>query len=149
MTKGVHIQVSTMTMAQGARLTEPSMEKEEAGVLFDGPHEVERWDVRLRHGGVAVERWVYRGAPPPAEGEEGEPQAPAPGPSKQDLLVLLAVQRGSRTTPMHGEFELKPGDVASVALHVPDLEEARAALRARGFEPEPAEQPEPEAGEEG
>gem|GEM_PF-3884233 len=29
MTNGVHIQVSTMTMAQGARLTEPIMVKDE------------------------------------------------------------------------------------------------------------------------
>ena len=32
MTKGVHIQVSTITMAQGARETVPSMLKDEAGM---------------------------------------------------------------------------------------------------------------------
>ena len=32
MTKGVHIHVSTITMAQGARVTEPNMEKLLAGM---------------------------------------------------------------------------------------------------------------------
>jgi NhaP-type Na+/H+ or K+/H+ antiporter len=134
-----------------AGLAPELVQKEEAGVLFDGPHEVERWDVRLRHGGVAVERWVFRSVEPASEAQEAEADVPAspPAPTKHDLFVLLAIRRGARTSPMHSDFELKAGDVASVALHVPDIDEARAALLARGFEPEPAKQPEADAGEEG
>jgi hypothetical protein len=46
------------------------VESEEAVMLFDGPHEAARWEVRVRHRSVEVERWRYGG---PSEGD------PSPG----------------------------------------------------------------------
>ena len=37
------------------------VDKGDAHMLFDGPHEVERWDVRARHGDLAIELWEYVG----------------------------------------------------------------------------------------
>jgi NhaP-type Na+/H+ or K+/H+ antiporter len=107
------------------------VERGEAGVLFDGPHEVERWDVRARHSGVLLEHWTFRGAPGKTSAREEEPAD-----TGRDLFVLLAVRRGARVQPMHQGFELKPGDVAAVGVHAAERAEAHTALRALGFEPE-------------
>ncbi len=113
--------------------------REEAEVLFEGPHDVERWDVRARHSGVSIERWVYRGV----EGEPSKPEEPAEkAPIPKDRFAILAIQRGERVTPMSVRFKLKEGDVATVAVHVPEREDAHAVLRERGWELEPeAEEP--------
>ena len=39
----------------------------QADILFDGPHDSERWDVRWRHGEVAVEHFAFRPAPATTE----------------------------------------------------------------------------------
>jgi NhaP-type Na+/H+ or K+/H+ antiporter len=114
-----------------SRLTPKILEKQAARVLFDGPKDVERWDVRLRHGLARVERFRV-GAAPPA--------APAPGatPPEQDPFVVLALERGNARQPMHAALALRAGDVAFVAVHLEDAVAARAALAGRGLVPEPA-----------
>ena len=110
----------------------------EAQVLFDGAHEVERWDVRERHGSVDVEHWKLVTAPKAAEGESaGEPGAPEGG----DRFVVLCVQRGKLTLIMHGGRELKPGDVAAVAIHHDERESVHESLRALGFEHQAQSEP--------
>ncbi len=111
----------------------------EAQILFDGPHEVERWDVRSRHGQVGVEPWVFRGT---AEAALEKNEKPRPG----DPFVMLTVRRGTRTSVMHGGFELRPGDVVSVAIQLEDRRQAEETLRAGGFEPEVPEPASAEAG---
>ena len=101
-------------------------------MLFDGPHEVERWDVRDRHEEIAVEHWCFSGS------EEASAEAESIR-SDSDLLVLLCVVRGGRANVMHPDFELKSGDELAVAIHRPEREQAHAALRSRGFEPLQAE----------
>ena len=110
----------------------------EAQVLFEGAHDVEGWDVRHRHAGVDVEPWVFVSAPE-AEGEASAPPDPAGG---GDRFVILCIQRGKSMRLMHGGIELKSGDVAAVAVNRGDRELAHESLRALGFEPKPAEQPE-------
>lgn len=108
---------------------------EEAHVLFDGPHDVERWDVRSRHGGVTVERWVYRGPPEAAEEAPTKPPVPERG---RDLFVVLSVRRGNKLRIMHNELDLAEGDVAGVAVHAEELEDAHRELRALGWQPHAA-----------
>ena len=115
-----------------AGLAPALVQSEEAVVLFDGPHDVERWDVRCRHGSVEVEQWVYQGAP--EREEEGEEAAETP-PKAGDPLVVLTVRRGGKTTPMHEGLGYKEGDIAAVAIHTIEREEAYAALREQGWEP--------------
>ena len=110
------------------------VESPDVAVLFDGPHDVNRWDVRCRHGQVEVEPWRYRGP-----GEEGvEIDAALTG---GERFVVLAIRRGGKTLPMHPEFKLQEGDVAAVAVHTPEAGEAREALRSAGWEPQPVDEP--------
>jgi NhaP-type Na+/H+ or K+/H+ antiporter len=101
--------------------------RDEARVLFDGPHDVERWDVRRRHGEVEVERWTFTGEPERAEGESA--------PAANELLVMLAMRRGSRVRPVHERLEWKADDVVFVAVHSDEGEDAHGVLRAWGFVP--------------
>ena len=93
-------------------------------VLFEGPHDVERWDVRLRHGDVEVEQFL-RAADP-----ENEVEAEPAG----ERWTMLCIRRGQRMLVMHADLKLAEGDVASVAIHAPDREEAEEALRERGWQ---------------
>ena len=107
---------------------------EEVRMLFDGPHEVERWDVRARHDALDVERWRFVGA-----GESGEDVASMR--SESDLFVLLCVLRTGHMHVMHRDFEIKADDEVSVAIHLAEREQAHAVLRRRGFEASPPELP--------
>ena len=108
----------------------------EARVLFDGPHDVERWDVWRRHGEVALECWTFAGEPERAEGESA--------PAANEQLVMLALRRGNRVRPVHERHEWKADDLAFVAIHTSETEDAHRLLRAWGFipvEPAPEEAP--------
>lgn len=100
---------------------------EEVRMLFDGPHEVERWDVRARHEALEVESWRFVGHVEP--GSERDSLR-----SDSDLFVPLCVLRAGRLHLMHRDFELKPDDRVSMAIHVAEREQAYEALRSRGFE---------------
>jgi Trk K+ transport system NAD-binding subunit len=117
----------------GAGLTPELVANKAAVVLFEGPHDVERWDVRARHGGMEVEHWIYTGEPEASEDPGDTGGAPAP---IGERLVILAIRRGDSATPMHERFTLKEEDVASVAIHVPDRDEAHALLAQRGWRPQ-------------
>jgi hypothetical protein len=117
----------------------PELVKEESvQVLFDGPHDVERWDVRSRQDAVELEHWAFTGVELPADpagnakGENGRAGA-------SDVLALVSVRRGERTVPMHATFELKDGDVVAVAVHTAERDAAHAQLRAGGWIPHEAE----------
>jgi NhaP-type Na+/H+ or K+/H+ antiporter len=112
-----------------------TVEKGDAHVLFDGRHDVERWDVRRRHGEVDLEPWVFQGPPEGAK----EKAAPAPG----EQWVALTLERGGRVRPAHQAVAWKASDVATVAIYAPEREEAHRILRARGFVPAPAAESEP------
>ncbi|MBW2267226.1 MAG: sodium:proton antiporter [Deltaproteobacteria bacterium] len=118
----------------------PELVKEEAvQVLFDGPHDVERWDVRARQDALEVEHWEYRGLEPPSdEGVAGSDENGRAG-RGSDPLVILAVLRGGRTDLMYATFQLREGDVAAVAVHAVEREAAHALLRAGGWVPREVE----------
>lgn len=105
--------------------------RDEARVLFDGPHDVERWDVRRRHDEVELECWTFAGEPERAAGESP--------PAANELLVMLAMRRGNRVRPVHERHEWKADDLAFVAVYRNDAEEAHRVLRAWGFIPAESE----------
>lgn len=118
-----------IAVSQAKRGLAPELvENEKARMLFEGPVDVERWDVRTRHSAVEVERWQVAEPVVPS----GDPIDPA------DHLVLLCVQRGKRTFPMYADLALAADDVLSVAVHVPDRDAAHETLRTLGYTPEPA-----------
>ncbi len=111
-------------------LTPDIARSQEATPLFDSPHDLERWDVRFRHGDVAVEtrELVERESDDSAEGK-----AAAATPPIDERYVILAIRRGGRVMPMSGDLALRSGDVAAVAVYVPEREEAQRALAERGW----------------
>jgi NhaP-type Na+/H+ or K+/H+ antiporter len=120
----------------------PSLvENAQAVVLFDGPHDAGRWEVRDRHGEIVLEHWEYVGIADRDEGEAESETRPAPG---SELFVPLMIRRGSKTIIMREDLSLEAGDIASIAIHAAELDAARTALGALGWsrtvspEPDPA-----------
>ncbi len=107
-----------------------AIKRGDAAVVFDGPHDVERWDVRHRRGDVEIERRRYREpAAEPAEGEEAESGAPALG----ERAIMLAVHRGATAMPYQAGMQLVKGDEVTVAIHAPEREDALRVLEALGL----------------
>ena len=107
---------------------------ENADVLFDGPHDHERWDVRWRHGQVAVERFVFQPAGRPARDQPAETDEPKQASSRsRELFVIVSVTRGKRVSPMRMGYTFRPGDIAAVAIYAAEREEAVGLLAAQGW----------------
>jgi NhaP-type Na+/H+ or K+/H+ antiporter len=105
------------------RLPRELLDRHEIAVLFDGPRDVERWNVRLRHG--LAESVRLRFAAPAL----GEP----PAESALDPFLLLTHERSGRVEPMRQDVEPKAGD-ATVALLLGEQRDAAfAGLAARGW----------------
>jgi len=116
-----------------AGLAPELVEREQAVVLFDGPHDVLRWEVRARHRDVAVERWVYGGTAEPPSSDEAAEAVPPKG---SELYVILAIRRGAEVMPMHADLAPREGDVASVAVYIVEAEAAHLALARGGWSPQ-------------
>ncbi|MEE8581340.1 MAG: cation:proton antiporter [Myxococcota bacterium] len=101
----------------------------DAKALFEGPHDVERWDVRSHHGGLDLQHRVFQ-EPEQGESEDGKKENP---PIIGERFAILAVRRGKRILPMSPDYEAKPGDIASIAVHVPDRKEAEALMQKLGW----------------
>ncbi len=108
--------------------------------LFKRPHDVERWDVRVRHEMVVKEEWQFVAEPELAEEPESESTGTVPVRSGE-RFVLLFVKRGKRAFPTTRSYEPKAGDVVTVVIHTQELEDAHAELREMGFEPASEEPP--------
>ena len=111
-------------MRAGTGIAPDLVQKGDARVLFEGPHDAERWEVRVRHGDVEVEEWVV-GDPPE------EPLASKLG----ERAVIFGHRRGKTSEPMHAGIRLAKGDGIAVAIYRPEREEAEEALRSLGFTP--------------
>jgi NhaP-type Na+/H+ or K+/H+ antiporter len=117
---------------KGGGIVAEMMGRGQADVLFDAPHDVERWDVRWRRGDVEVARRRYR--EPVREEAEGENVTESPEPATSgEKLVLLAVHRGDTAEPISMRLAFKKGDEATVAIHLPEREEALRTLEAMGW----------------
>ena len=114
-----------------AGVTAEVVRSQDAEILFETPHDVERWDVRSRHGDMEVTHLQMRKL---EEGEAAGNEAEAP----KESFLILAIRRGEHTFPMSTTFKLKEGDVAAVAMHVQEREEALRALARRGWDELPA-----------
>ena len=129
-----------------------------AQVLFDGPHEQERWDVRIRHGFVKMETRLFVPGEPSLDADEEEAAEPSPDAGRaegatsetlaslsQDPYVIIAVHRGDRMIPMHLGFAPKKGDRAIIAIHTLERDAALAKLAGLRWMEIPPE-PKPERG---
>lgn len=120
---------------KGGGLVAEMVGRSEADVLFDAPHDVERWEVRWRRGDVEILRRRYREPVREEEGEEegADPAEPVEPVSAGEKLVLLALHRGESVEPMAMRLEFQKGDEATVAIHIPEREEALRILEAMGW----------------
>jgi NhaP-type Na+/H+ or K+/H+ antiporter len=112
---------------KSAAITERHVGRREARVLFDGPKDVERWNVRLRHRQASLEEFEFRGAPPGAEAGE----APKAGES----LLFLTVRRDEDLWIYDADFAPEPDDVAQVAIYEAERNAALRALERLGWQP--------------
>jgi NhaP-type Na+/H+ or K+/H+ antiporter len=120
---------------KGAEVTARIAERAGSRALFDGPKDIERWNVRFRHGQAGVKRFRFAGAPEPATATGGR-EAQAQRTERLDPFLVLAVRRGNAAwVPMFHDFAPKPDDVAAVACYVPEETLALDALRERGWAP--------------
>jgi hypothetical protein len=133
-------------------MTPGLLEKQGSRLSFDGPKDVERWNVRFRHAIARMARFEWVGLPkgPDAPASmEPKPGEPIRRGREADPFVILAVERAGRWQLMHPGFAPRPGDVAAVALHEPEAAEACARLARLGWAPgreAPAETPARAAG---
>ncbi|HBP87853.1 MAG TPA: hypothetical protein DD706_09170, partial [Nitrospiraceae bacterium] len=114
----------------------------EEHVLWEGPHDVERWSVRLRHKDVVVEQLMYHPPPKPdtdADAEDKTSEKPSPTPKNGELFVILAIQREKSIVPMYTTYKLREKDVAFVAIYRPEREQALAQLQVMGWQLLPQE----------
>jgi NhaP-type Na+/H+ or K+/H+ antiporter len=125
-------QAYVATARSPAGLAPELMRSAQAVVLFEASHDVERWDVRARHGDLELEHWAFRGAPTAEQAAQGEVETP---PNAGERFVILAIRRGRITRPMSVDFKLRAGDVAAIAVHAPERAEAHRILRELGWEP--------------
>jgi len=123
-----------VALERGTDLPRELLARHGIRVLFDGPRDVERWNVRFRHGLVELGRFRL---------EDGAPTGPPAPSTRQDPYLILTVARGGRVEPMHQALLPKAGDEATVALLAERRDEANAALRALGWRR--AERAEPDA----
>jgi NhaP-type Na+/H+ or K+/H+ antiporter len=126
-------------------MTPELLAKRGSRMLFDGAKDVERWNVRFRHGIARLERFHWVGPPEGATTSGAEELERRPS-RDVDPYVILAVERGGRWQLMHSGFSPRAGDVAVAALHEPEAGEAQAQLARIGWAPGDGREPEaPEA----
>jgi NhaP-type Na+/H+ or K+/H+ antiporter len=118
------------TSEAGVGLLSEQVESGDAKIVFDGPHDVERWDVRGRRGDVAVEHFTRVPIESP-EAEEAADTTAAGG--LDERYVMLVVERNGTTLVMDAKWTFREGDRVAIALHVPEREEAIRALASRGW----------------
>ena len=119
------------------------IQRHDGKVLFESPHDIERWAVRTRHNDLDIDHFVYQ---PPLESipdkmtKENEPPAAQPG--NNDRFVILAIRRKTSMVPMSLDYELKEGDLASVAIYRPERDQALQTLHEGGWALTRSEAPE-------
>lgn len=105
-----------------------------ADVLFDGPHDQERWDVRLRQGLVDIVELTRAEEEAAAEAPAGEDSSPAN--AERELFVILTLRSNGKVVPMSFTARPKKGDGASAAIYSVKRDEALAALAGLGWQPQ-------------
>jgi len=114
------------------------VERRETNALFEGPHDVERWDGRLRGGEVEIQHWTLGEGESDGEsdGESEGDRETFPQPAEVgERFVVLTLRRGESAFPMSAGSTPRPGDVATVAVYLPERERVASMLRERGWEP--------------
>jgi hypothetical protein len=111
------------------------VERERGKVLFDGPKELGRWNLRFQYGEAPVLHCRYLGEN--AKHREGEDEKPAQSPAakpKIEAWVQLAIHRNKKLGIMDAGTQPQTGDIGAFVLHGPEMKAGEDALRALGWE---------------
>jgi NhaP-type Na+/H+ or K+/H+ antiporter len=120
-----------VALSRGERGVTPRiLEKQGSRLLFDGPKDVERWNVRFRHAMAEVRRFCFRAAEE-EPGDGGELAAS----SDADPFLFLALEGSAGREPMYATYAPKQGDVARVAIYRTEQDDALASLARLGWVP--------------
>jgi NhaP-type Na+/H+ or K+/H+ antiporter len=105
-------------------------------VLFERPHDIERWAVRIRHRDVSIEHFLFQPQPELGVGTTESSETESlfkPTHTNGERSVILAIIRKKAIVPMHFEYELKKRDLATVVIYEPEREQALANLAKAGW----------------
>jgi NhaP-type Na+/H+ or K+/H+ antiporter len=128
------------TSESGVGLVSEQVESGKAKIVFEGPHDVERWDVRGRRGDMSVEHFTFQSLD---EKSEDDASTTTHSGGLDERYVILAVEREGATFVMDGDWAFNDGDKAAIALHLPERDDALRTLAARGWELSPVVETEP------
>jgi NhaP-type Na+/H+ or K+/H+ antiporter len=117
------------TSEAGVGLVSEQIVTGKAEIIFDGPHDVDRWEVRGRRGDVVVEYFEYA---PVAVVEGDEASAPIQS-GLTERFVILAIVRDGATEAMRSGRAHREGDIAAVAIHRPERDDALRDLELQGW----------------
>jgi len=126
-------------------LVSEQVESGQAKIVFEGPHDVERWDVRGRRGDMGVEKFVYASIETSIDVESATTTTTTKTTKTEgadERFVMLAVEREGATFVVDGKWTFQDGDRVAIALHLPEREEALRALHAKGWRLEAEEEAE-------
>jgi NhaP-type Na+/H+ or K+/H+ antiporter/Trk K+ transport system NAD-binding subunit len=126
---GVPTGLVSVGSASGDRAPE-HVARHRADLLFDGPHDQERWDVRWRQSEVTTKHFEFREAQKSTE-ELADTQAVVD--RRSDTFVILTMKRHRHVAPMARSVRLRSGDRAAIALYTRATEQAVAELTVRGW----------------
>ncbi len=109
------------------------VKRHEIKLLFESLHDLRRWDVRFHHDEVTVEQFDYS-PPVSTEMDTGQTEEPKkPSVMLQERYIILSITRKDRVLPMTQGYDLKKGDVASIALYEPEREKSLELLKESGW----------------
>jgi len=100
-------------------------------VLFGEARTLDLWTLRLERGTAAVQRWRMERPPKDDEKKDGEKEQHW----RQNVVLPIVVERGSKTFPMDGQVKFKVDDVLHVVVFHEKLTDATAWLDERGWRP--------------
>ena len=132
----------SVSSADGGRAPE-HVARHGADVLFDGPHDQERWDVRWRQDEVTIDPFEFHDA---KKATVEHLDTPAGSDRRSDTYVILTIQRNRRIAPMARSITLRSGDRAAIALYSRSKAQAIAELASLGWHPLPPDATSADAG---
>ncbi len=103
---------------------------QEGKVLFDGPHDTKRWDVRYRHKTLTIETLSFLSS---KQSDDTTDQTKRKQLNEGDHYVILAIQRGERVFPMRIDTLAQNDDLATVAIFKTKRKQAIRSLHALGW----------------
>jgi len=104
-------------------VTAEMVERDDIEVLFAGETDLHTWLARARHGDLRVESWQLGGGGRAVGFDQGP----------LDVLLPIALTRGSEVLPVVRRTELRTNDTVAIAVHVARADEAASWLESHGW----------------